>query len=327
MAWFDMPLEQLREYNPEIIEPNDFDDFWQATLSEFTAEVPEVSFDRLDDELYQTIDVYFVTFSGYAGDPIQGWLILPKGGENLPCVVSYIGYGGGMGEPLDHVGPSVAGFAYFVMDTRGQGAGWAPGRTPDPVGSHSAHPGFMTRGIEQRETYYFRRVYTDAVCAVRAVAQHPRIDVQNIAVSGGSQGGGLAIAAASLSGDAVKACCTDVPFMCHFSRAITMTDSMPYAEIANYLKIHRKSKERVLKTLSYFDCVSLAARIKAPTLFSVALMDQVCPPSTIFAAFNGMSAEKEIAVYEFNQHEGGGSLHVNRRLKFCREHLISEGGS
>ena len=32
MPFFDMPLEQLREYRPERNEPADFDVFWQATL-------------------------------------------------------------------------------------------------------------------------------------------------------------------------------------------------------------------------------------------------------------------------------------------------------
>jgi cephalosporin-C deacetylase len=323
MPWFDLPLEELREYKPVLDEPADFDAFWKQTLDEFAPGVPDVSFVPVDDDLYQQVEVQKIIFAGYANDPIHGWLLLPNGaGQALPCIVSYVGYGGGMGQAIEHTAPVAAGFAHMVMDTRGQGGTWGGGQTQDPHGSPSHHPGFMTKGIESRESYYYRRVYVDAVCAVRAIAQHPKIDVHRIAVNGGSQGGGLSIAAAALSGDTVRACCADVPFLCHFAKAITMTDRLPYAEIANYLKVYRGASEPVRRTLSYFDGVSLAARIQAPALFSAGLMDMVCPPSTVFAAYNRVPGEKDIAVYDFNEHEGGGAEQMLRRLRFFRRHLI-----
>lgn len=325
MPWFDLPLDELRHYAPEINEPDDFDAFWQATLNEFAAEQPDVSFQPVNEACYAHVDVFDVTFAGYGGDTIRGWFLTPAGNaEQLPCIVSYVGYGGGRGEPIDHFVTPVAGFAHFVMDTRGQGASWSAGATADPAGTGSHQPGFMTKGIEARETYYYRRLYVDAVCAVRAAVQHPRVDTHRIAVNGASQGGGLAIAAAALSGDVVKACCADVPFLCHFQRAITLTEKLPYAEIARYLKVHRDRVAQVRKTLSYFDGVSMAAWIKAPSLFSAGLMDMTCPPSTIFAAYNRVTSEKEIAVYDFNEHEGGGSEHTLRRLKFLRRQLMGE---
>ena len=63
--------------------------------------------------------------------------------------------------------------------------------------------------------------------------------------------------------------------------------------------------DQVFTTLSYFDAVNFAKRAKAPALFSVALRDLTCPPSTVYAAFNHYAAEKEMVVYEFNDHEGG----------------------
>ena len=43
-------------------------------------------------------------------------------------------------------------------------------------------------------------------------------------------------------------------------------------------------------------------------------MDETCPPSTVFAAYNAYAAGKDIAVYEFNGHEGGGPYHRRRQL-------------
>ncbi|GAA3434774.1 hypothetical protein GCM10018954_043780 [Kutzneria kofuensis] len=47
-----------------------------------------------------------------------------------------------------------------------------------------------------------------------------------------------------------------------------------------------------LETLRYVDCALLARRITATTLFSVGLMDMVCPPSTVYAAYNEITAPR-----------------------------------
>ena len=73
--------------------------------------------------------------------------------------------------------------------------------------------------------------------------------------------------------------------------ARTIVNTTPYSEIANYLKTHREKAETVFKTLTYFDGVNFSARAKAPTLFSIGLMDDVCPPSTCYAAYNHYAGE------------------------------------
>jgi cephalosporin-C deacetylase len=236
-------------------------------------------------------------------------------------VVTYVGYGGGRGLPVDHMTFAAAGLAHLVMDTRGQGSSWSPGDTPDPVGSGPQASGFMTRGVESPQTYYYRRVYTDAARAVEAAAEAPGVDPRRIGVAGGSQGGGITIAAAALLGKRVRIAMPDVPFLCNFRRAVELIDTMPYFEITNYLKAHRDQVERTFRTLSYFDGMHLAARIRARCLFSVALMDNVCPPSTVFAAYNVVKAPKELRLYEFNNHEGGGGFQTLARLQFAVKHL------
>ena len=77
-----------------------------------------------------------------------------------------------------------------------------------------------------------------------------------------------------------------MPFLCDFPRATTLTDDDPYAEIGRYLKAHRDHVDRVFRTLAYFDVAILGSRAAAPALFSVGLMDEICPPSTVYAAFN-----------------------------------------
>lgn len=322
MPFLDMPLHELRKYTPAPSEPDDFDDFWQRTLAETAAHPLEPHFELVHDPVYRLVNVYDVTFGGYGGQPIKGWFIEPAArAERLPCLVSYIGYGGGRSLPVDHLAPAVAGLAQLVMDTRGQGCGFAPGDTPDPAGGGPQVAGFMTRGIESPATYYYRRVFADAVRAVEVAASHPHVDPARVAVSGGSQGGGIALAAAALVGQRAKLLMADVPFLCNYRRAVAITDTQPYAEITAYLKCHRQRAEGLFATLAYFDGVNFAPRITARCLFSVGLMDMVCPPSTIFAAYNRITAEKELRIYEYNEHEGGGPFQHVERLRFAAEHL------
>ncbi len=317
MPRFDLSLAELRDYRPDVREPADFDDFWASTIAGARAAGGTVDISPVATPL-RGIDAFDVTFPGYAGDPVKAWLLLPGArDEALPVVVEFNGYGGGRGLPVERLGWAASGYAHFFMDTRGQGSAWgAGGATPDPHGSGPAFPGFMTRGIDAPETYYYRRVFTDAVRAIDAVRALPEVDAARVAVCGGSQGGGIAIAAAGLS-DGLVAAMPDVPFLCQFERAVGMTGRDPYEEVARYLAVHRGAEERVFETLSYFDGVTFAARAEAASLFSVGLLDPVCPPSTVFAAFNAWAGgDKEIEVFPFNEHEGGQAHQWLRQAAF-----------
>ncbi|MBN1890395.1 MAG: acetylxylan esterase [Thermoflexales bacterium] len=317
--FFDMPLEELQRYTPPRDEPADFDAFWQATLAEARQHPLNAQFEPAVSDM-RLVDTFDVTFAGYGGQAIKGWLTLPRQrSSRLPCVVEYLGYGGGRGFPLDWLFWASAGFAHLVMDTRGQGSAWQPGDTPDPEadGANPHYPGFMTRGILSKDTYYYRRVFTDAVRAIEAARSHPAVDAARIAVTGGSQGGGISLAAAGLE-PAVGVAMPDVPFLCHYRRATQIVDTYPYHEITRYCRVHRDKVAAVFNTLAYFDGVNLAARAKAQALFSTGLMDDTCPPSTVYAAYNHYAAPKQIKVYEYNQHEGGQSYQAAEKLRFIR---------
>jgi len=320
MPFFDYPLDHLREYLPDRDEPADFDAFWARTLAEANAQPLDARFDAVDYGL-RTVETFDVTFNGYGGQPIKGWLMLPRGRSGpLPCVVEYIGYGGGRAFPLNWLTWSGAGYAHLVMDTRGQGSsGTLPGDTPDPEpeGTNPQHPGFMTRGILKPDTYYYRRLFTDATRAVGAARAHPAIDGTRIAVGGGSQGGGIALAIAGLVPD-VAVAMPNVPFLCHYRRATEIIDTNPYAEISRYCTVHRDKIDTVFKTLSYFDGVNFATRAQARALFSAGLMDTICPPSTVFAAYNYYAGPKEIETWRYNNHEGGGIHQTIQQIRFLQ---------
>ncbi|GAB2961684.1 acetylxylan esterase [Saccharothrix stipae] len=320
MPLTDSPHDELAHYRPDASPPEDFDAFWERTLSAARACDGAVRAERVTDRhLLRTVDVDDVRFPGWNGDPVAAWLLRPRGAEGpLPVVVTYIGYSGGRGLPTDHLLWSAAGYAQLVVDSRGQGHD-----TPDSTEGSGTQwaEGFMTRGVDSPDHYYYRRLITDCVRAVDAVADLPGLDPRRVIVTGGSQGGGLALAVAGLARDAVAAVLPDVPFLCHFRRAAEISGEGPYPELAKYLRWHsREHVERTFATLSYFDGVHFAQRATAPALFSVGLMDPICPPSTVYAAFNHYAGdERTMTVWPFADHGGGYGSNTAVQLAWLHE--------
>lgn len=322
MARFDLPESELRAFSPEVRVEDDFDEFWSRTLVESrAASTAGPTIVRVESPL-RGVEVFDLTFPGFAGDPISGWYLRPAGeSADLPTVVEFVGYGGGRGLPHEHLEWPTAGYAYVVMDTRGQGSSWGGGGvTPDPHGAGPSYPGVMTRGIDDPHTYYYRRLITDAVLCVDAARALPGVDASRVAIAGVSQGGGLALAVSGLRDD-LAAAMIDVPFLCHFERAIGLSDRDPYGEVNAYLRTQRGAREHVFRTLSYVDGVNFASRASTPALFSTALQDTICPPSTVFAAFNRYAGAKDIDIFEFNDHEGGGATRWPQLAAFAARQL------
>jgi cephalosporin-C deacetylase len=318
--FFDLPLEKLQAYKPDRTEPKDFDAFWKKTLEEARRFPLGAKFQPIKTGL-KLMEAYDVTYAGYGGQPVKAWLLTPRNAAGkLPCVVEFVGYGGGRALPIERLLWSAAGYAHLVMDTRGQGSSWSTGDTPDPEpeGSSPHYPGFMTKGVLDPASYYYRRVFVDAARAVEAARAHEKVDAKRVAATGGSQGGGITLAVAGLVPD-LAAALPDVPFLCHFRTATEITDAYPYQEIVKYCQVHRDQVEKVFDTLSYFDGLNFAARAACPALFSTGLQDEICPPRTVFAAYNHYAGRKSIRVWRYNHHEGGQAFQDAEKLEFLGE--------
>ncbi len=314
----DLPLAELRGYRPSIPLPDDFDAFWadQLAASRAAGAHAETALRPVPTPL-AAVDAFDLTFPGHGGAPIKGWLLMPRhAAAGAPVIVEYVGYHGGRGDVLDWLFWSGCGLPHVVMDSRGQGGGW---RTADTADAGSAgepgSTGFMTRGLADPARHYYTRLMIDAARVIDAVRGEPMLAGRPIVTAGGSQGGGLAIAAAHLAGD-IDGCLPDVPFLSHLRRAAEITDEGPYAELADYCRLRPDQTDSTFATLSYLDVANHALRATAPALFSVGLRDGIAPPSTVFAAYRQYAGDKDIAVYPFSGHEGGGTAHRRAQLAF-----------
>jgi cephalosporin-C deacetylase len=323
MPWYDLPAEQLADYRTDTPEPAALDSWWRLRLDQARAAAREPALARYEAATYGPVEVYDTEFSGADGDRIRAWYLRPADGPDTPLrvVVKFIGYGGGRDLPPEHMMLPALGYAVFVMDSRGQGGRWSTGATGDRADGRPAGPEnslVMTRGIARPEDYYYTRLFTDAVRAVETACELAGAD--RVAVSGASQGGGLSLAAAALVPERVAVCHADVPFLCDIQRAITLAPHAPYTEVPEFLAHNVDLIPAALDTLRYVDCALLARRITARCLLSVGLMDEICPPSTVFAAYNEIPAGKDLAVHPFTGHEVP-AAHVERQLRHLREFL------
>ncbi|NLD47765.1 MAG: acetylxylan esterase [Clostridiaceae bacterium] len=297
---YDMPLEQLRVYKPELTRQPDFDDFWNKSLEKL-AGVP-LGYKLTPYEYpVKGIKVFRISFNGFENANIDGWLSLPEGSDTYPGLLLLHGYNWAAdGHLHEVVNWALKGYVSLQMFVRGQ-----HGRSVDNViSSEGYHAGWMTKGIQSPEEYYYRAVYMDTVRALEVLSTMPQVDKTKIGVTGGSQGGGLSLAAAALSNIPVVVA-ADYPYLSDFERAIDLAPSGPYLEINEYFRRYSDPEIEVQakKTLSYFDIMNLASKIKCHTWVSVGLIDDITPPSTVFAAYNHMECSKEIAVFRYFGHE------------------------
>ncbi|MHB9138953.1 MAG: acetylxylan esterase [Victivallaceae bacterium] len=321
MPSLDMPLEKMLTYKGSSPCPKDIDKYWNSAIAEMKAIDPEVELLPADFQspYAECFDMYF---TGAGGARVYAKLLRPKNPpkKKNPAVVMFHGYGGNSGDWNDKLGYVAAGFTVAVLDCRGQS-----GNSEDVGGViGNTMKGHIIRGLDGGpEKLLFRQIYLDCAQLAGLVMQMPLVDPARVGATGGSQGGGLTLACASLEPRICRAA-PIFPFLCDYKRVWNMDLAVnAYAEIKEYFRgfdpTHSREDE-VFKRLGYIDLQNITKRIRGKIMMLTGLMDNICPPSTQFAAYNKITSKKDVVIYPDFGHEGlPGS--GDRVFKFMMEML------
>lgn len=305
MPLIDMPLEKLKTYKGINPRPNDIDAYWDRAIAEMHALDPMVELRpaAFQVDFAECFDLYF---TGVGGARVHAKYLRPKAAPGKhPAVLMFHGYSGNAGDWADKLNYVAAGFSVAALDVRGQA-----GLSEDVGGvkGNTLH-GHIIRGLddESADKLLFRSIYLDTAELARIVMAMPEVDPARVGATGGSQGGALTLACASLE-PGISRAAPVFPFLCDYKRVWEMDLAKDaYEELKSYFRHfdpQHKRENEIFTKLGYIDLQNLAKRIKGEVKMAVGLMDTVCPPSSQFAAFNKITAPKETVIYPDFGHEG-----------------------
>ncbi len=283
---FNIGCDPEKIVSPQDRQP-DFDSFWARTLEELSGVEPEYRLELVPERSDDVRRTYHVRMKSFGGEEISGVYIEPVKPGKYPVYVNYMGYGA----QVWYNDPSARPEAIeFTLCVRNQGLNRRPGEADD----------WVTRGIADKDTYYYRGAFMDVVRAIDFVASREKADTSKIFAEGGSQGGAFTLVAASLD-SRIKGIAPFVPFLSDFPDyfEIAPWPSAPVLEEAKRLGIGR---EDLFRTLSYFDVKNFTDRITCPVLMGFGLQDDVCPPHTNFAGYNHITSRKSYVTFPLAGH-------------------------
>jgi cephalosporin-C deacetylase len=304
MPIVDMPLDQLKTYKGINPCPPDIDGYWDEAVAGMRALDPKV---KLVPAAFQTpfAECFDLYFTGVGGARVHAKYLRPKkSASKHPAVCMFHGYSGSSGDWADKLNYVAAGFSVVALDARGQG-----GLSEDAGGVRgNTLRGHIVRGLDDApEKLLFRSIFLDTAQIARIVMAMPEVDEARVGATGGSQGGALTLACASLE-PGIKRAAPVFPFLCDYRRVWEMDLAKDaYAELNEYFRnfdpLHRREEEIFMK-LGYIDLQHIVKRINAEILMLTGLMDTICPPSTQFAAYNKITSKKNMVIYPDFGHEG-----------------------
>lgn len=305
MPIIDMPLKELKTYMGCSPRPADLDAYWDRALAEMNATNPSPEFIPAEFQVpgFECFDLYF---TGVRNGRVHCKLIKPQHlNKPAPAMLLFHGYSGDCGDWQSKLNFASLGFVVCAMDARGQGG---LSQDKNPVAGNTLN-GHIIRGLDDPDpdNLYFRQVYLDTAMMAKIVMELDYVDETRVGAHGGSQGGALTVACASLVPE-IKKAAPQYPFLCDYKRVWDMDmDERAYADIRQYLRNFDPTHERIdemFNKLGYIDLQNLSPRIKAEVLMFTGLMDNVCPPSTQFAMYNKITSPKNVVIYPDFGHEG-----------------------
>ncbi len=309
------------EIKPSLPVPEDFDAFW-ATQKKKLAAVPmkaKLTPATAASKKAELFDAHIDAL----GAPVSGYFARPLGAKpkSLPIILTVHGAGVSSSNPIGPVGWADQGL--LAMDINAHGipngqpkefyAGLNEGRLKD----------YRSAGRESRETIYFLGMFLREVRALDFLCSQPEWDGKTVVVYGSSQGGFQAFAAAYLD--------PRVTFFAAGVPAGSDHTGVAAGRVAGWPKIvpvtDGKPDPKVVEAARYFDNMNFAAHTKAKgAVVTVGFIDQTCPPSSVYAAFNALPIVDKKIFNDIPHGHTNSPEAVAAMVEAVRAHLKAQAG-
>ncbi len=289
-------------YSPEQIKPTtelpaDFVAFWEKAKAD-AAKVPmDAKLTLLPDRCTEKVNVYQANIQNYKpGMRLYGILCVPKKPGKYPALLKVPGAGvrGYAGDAA----MAEIGVITFEIGIHGIPVTMDPSVYID-LGK-TALDGYPFFNLDDRDRYYYKRVYLGCVRANDFLCSLPEYDGSTLAVTGGSQGGALSIVTAGLD-PRVKFLAAFYPALCDVTGYLYgRAGGWPHM-FNDYNKAFNNKKEKI-ETSKYYDVVNFARMVIAPGLYSWGYNDVTCLPTSMYSAYNVITAPKALNIFEETGH-------------------------
>ena len=281
------------EIQPTQSDPPDFDTFWAAERTRLAALPLDARWTPLPDYGTADADCWQVNLQNVAvidgASRLYGILCMPKASGTFPALLSVPGAGVRPYRGLSEL--AGRGVITFQIGIHGIPV-IQPQEVYDGLG-RAALNGYPVYGLDSRERYYYRRVYTGTLRANDFLTSLPQWDGRNLGVTGGSQGGALAIVTAGLDARVTQ--------LAAYYPALSDLTGYLHGRAGGWPHMFRATEgpsvhreEAKIVTSRYYDVVNFARRVKAPGLYSWGFNDETCPPTSMYAAYNVITAPKQL---------------------------------
>lgn len=281
-------------YEPEKIKPfaelpSDFNQFWESGKKELAGLPMDAKMVLLPERCTEKVNVYLLNLQGYGkGSRLYGILCVPKKEGKYPALLKVPG--AGVRPYSGDVATAELGIITLEIGIHGIPVNLDPIVYTNLGGG--ALSNYQNFNLDDRDRFYYKRVYLNCVRANDFLVSLSQFDGQNLAVTGGSQGGALTIVTAALD-SRVKFLAAMYPALCDLT-ADLHGRAGGWPRYFDKWSIGFNNKPDKIKTCGYYDVVNFAKQLKIPGIFTWGYNDEVCPPSSMYSAYNSINSPKEL---------------------------------
>ena len=281
--------------------PSDFKEFWNKNKQELNSFPLTYTKELAKEYCTDKIDCYLVKLQiNKQGQSVYGYLFYPKNAQKKNCPVVLCPPGAGIKtikEPLRHKYYAEQGCIRLEMEIHGLNPTMTTEEFKEISTAFGNESNYLNINLDNKDNYYMKRVYMACVRAIDLLTSLPEWDGKNVIVQGGSQGGALAIVTAGLD-ERVTLCVANHPALSDMAGfKAERADGYPHFSRTPGMDTPEK-----IKTMSYYDVVNFARLVKAHTYITWGFNDDVCPPTTSYAAYNVLTCPKEALITPINEH-------------------------